>query len=123
MNKERKQSRLKKAKRSMRVRKKLRGSAVKPRLSVVKTNRHIYAQLINDEKGVTIGSASTLSKELNKTEFNKKDKNSAKKIGEAIGAIAKDKNIKEVVFDRGPFKYHGILAELANAVREHGLSF
>lgn len=123
MNHEKKHNQVKKVKRSQRVRKRLRGTAAKPRLCVIKSNKHIYAQLIDDENGVTIGSASTLSKELKNSEFSKKDKSAAKKVGEVIGALAKDKNIKEVVFDRGPFKYHGILAELANSVRDHGVSF
>ncbi len=113
----------KKKKRAQRVRKHLRGSAAKPRLSVVKSNKHIRAQLIDDQKGVTLTSASTLSKSLQGTEFNKKNKASARKIGELIAEAAKKQNIKEVVFDRGPFKYHGILAELAGAARENGLQF
>jgi len=120
MNEEKTKDRVRKQKRAKRVRKKLRGTSAKPRLCVVKTNKHIYAQLIDDSKGVTIGSASTLSKNV---EIKKKNKESAKKLGEAIGAIAKDKKFKELVFDRGPYKYHGILAELANSVREQGISF
>jgi len=123
MNKERIQSRLRKAKRSMRVRKKFHGTATKPRLTVVKTNKHIYAQLIDDDKGITLCSTSTLSKNFKTTEFNKRNKESAKKLGEAIGTMAKDLKVNEVVFDRGPYKYHGILAELANSVREQGLVF
>lgn len=109
--------------RTFRVRKRLHGTGIKPRLNVVKSNSHIQAQLIDDETGTTIGCASTFSKELRETEFNRKNKASARKIGEQIAEIAKSKNIKEVVFDRGPFKYHGILAELANAAREKGLQF
>lgn len=110
-------------KRSLRVRKHLKGSGEKPRLCVVKSNNHIQAQLIDDETGKTIGSAATFAKELRNTEFNRKSKASAKKLGEQIAEIAKSKNIKEVVFDRGPFKYHGILAELADAARANGLQF
>jgi len=109
--------------RTMRVRKKLQGSSLRPRLSVVKSNNHIQAQLIDDEAGVTLGSTSTLSKEFRKTEFNMKNKASAKKLGEKIAEIAREKNIKEVIFDRGRFKYHGILAELADAARGSGLKF
>lgn len=109
--------------RTLRVRKHLKGSAVKPRLCIVKTNKHIQVQIIDDEKGVTLGSASTFSKDFRGTEFAKKNKASARKIGEAIAEIAKTQNIKEVVFDRGPFKYHGILAELADAARQAGLQF
>jgi large subunit ribosomal protein L18 len=110
-------------KRAMRVRKTLRGTANKPRMSVHKSNKHILVQLIDDENGVTLGSASTLSKDLKSTEFARKNKESAKKVGEIIAEIAKKNNIKEVVFDRGPFKYHGILAELAEAARSNGLQF
>jgi large subunit ribosomal protein L18 len=110
-------------KRAWRVRKRLHGTGSKPRLCVVKSNKHIQAQLIDDEAGFTLGTASTFSKEHRGTEFARKNKASARKLGEIIAAIAKEKNIKEVVFDRGPFKYHGILAELADAARSGGLQF
>lgn len=110
-------------KRAMRVRQFMRGTSTKPRLCVVKSNKHIQVQLIDDESGATLGALSTNSKEFRNTEFNRKNKNSAKKIGEQIAELAKSKNIKEVIFDRGPFKYHGILAELANAARNGGLQF
>lgn len=110
-------------KRALRVRKHLRGTSSKPRLCVVKSNCHIQAQLIDDESGQTLGAISTFSKELRKTDFCKKNKASARKIGESIAEIAKSKSIKEVVFDRGASKYHGILAELADAARAGGLQF
>ncbi|CAF23151.1 50S ribosomal protein L18 [Candidatus Protochlamydia amoebophila] len=110
-------------KRAVRVRKHLRGTGLKPRLCVVKSNSHIQAQLIDDETGTTLGGTATFAKEYRNTEFCKKNKASARKLGEQIAEIAKSKNIKEVVFDRGPFKYHGILAELANAARAGGLQF
>lgn len=110
-------------KRAWRVRKKLKGTAEKPRLSVHKSNQHILAQLIDDEKGVVIGMSGTIAKEFRSTPFEKKNKESAKKIGEKIAEIAKANNIKEVIFDRGPFRYHGILAELADAARAGGLKF
>lgn len=109
--------------RALRVRKHLRGTSTKPRLCVVKSNCHIQAQLIDDETGHTLGGAATFSKEFRATEFNKKNKASARKIGEQIAEIAKSKNIKEVVFDRGPSKYHGVLAELAEGARAGGLQF
>ncbi len=108
-------------KRALRVRKHLRGCSEKPRLCVVKSNKHIQVQLIDDEAGVTLGGIGTSSKEFANTEFAKKNKASAKKLGERIAEIAKANNIKQVVFDRGPFKYHGILAELADAARAAGL--
>ncbi|MCB1111369.1 MAG: 50S ribosomal protein L18 [Chlamydiales bacterium] len=113
----------KQKKRAMRNRKRLRGSSVRPRLCVVKSNKHIQAQLIDDENGVTLGAVTTYSKDMKGTEFAKKNKTSAARIGTMIGEIAKEKNIKEVVFDRGHHKYHGILAELADAARAAGLKF
>ena len=110
-------------KRAIRVRKHLRGTGSKPRLCVIKSNNHIQAHLFDDESGFTIGSVSTFSKENRNTEFGKKNKASARKLGETIAEIAKSKNIKEVVFDRGPNKYHGILAVLADAARAGGLKF
>jgi large subunit ribosomal protein L18 len=109
--------------RVMRVRKKLRGTAQRPRMSVVKSNQHLQVQLIDDETGTTLGSTATFAKEFKATEFNKKNKQSAKAMGARIAEIAKGKNISEVIFDRGSHKYHGILAELANAAREAGLKF
>lgn len=110
-------------KRAMRVRKKLRGTSAKPRLCVVKSNKHIQVQLIDDEAGKTLGTAATFAKEYCNTEFSKKNKASAAKLGEKIAEIAKGQNVTEVVFDRGPFKYHGILAALADSARAAGLQF
>lgn len=109
--------------RALRVRKHLRGNAAKPRLCVVKTNAHIHAQLIDDENGITIVSVSTLDKAVKGTGLMRRNKTSAKKLGERLGEIAKEKNVQEVIFDRGFSKYHGVLAELANAARESGLKF
>lgn len=114
---------LRRDRRAKRVRKHLRGTSEKPRLSVIKSNKHIQVQLIDDEKGMTLGHTATFAKEFRETEFAAKNKNSARKLGERIAEIAKEKNIKEVIFDRGPFKYHGILAELAEAARAAGLQF
>lgn len=110
-------------KRSLRVRKHLKGTAAKPRLCVIKSNKHIQVQLIDDSEGKTLGSTATFAKEFRETEFGKKNKAAAKKLGEHIAEIAKKQNINEVIFDRGPFKYHGILAELADAARAAGLKF
>jgi len=109
--------------RTMRVRKKLRGTSDKPRLCVIKSNKHIHVQLIDDEAGRTIGTAATFSKEFQNTEFSKKNKASAAKLGETIAEIAKKNDVTQVVFDRGPFKYHGILAALADSARAAGLQF
>jgi large subunit ribosomal protein L18 len=88
-------------------------------MSVVKTNRHIAVQLIDDEKGHTLAAASTYSKK--KGAKGKRNKESAGALGEAIASQAKGLGISEVIFDRGPFKYHGILAEVAQATRAHGV--
>lgn len=112
-----------KLKRGMRVRRKLRSVCDRPRLSIVKTNCHIHVQLINDENGETLVSSGTNCKEFRNTEFNRKSKASARKLGTHFAELAQKKNIKEVLFDRGPFKYHGILAEFASAAREQGLQF
>ncbi len=106
------------------MRKHLRGTSAKPRLCVVKSNCHIQVQLIDDEAGRTLGGTATFAKEFQALpNLIAKTRASARKLGEQIAEIAKSKNIKEVVFDRGPFKYHGILAELADAARAGGLQF
>ncbi len=111
-----------KIKRALRVRSKLMGTEQRPRMSVIRTNKHIYVQLIDDRKGHTLASASTDAKELRETEFAKKSKPAARVIGEMIAKKAKAMGIDTVVFDRGSFKYHGLLAELADAAREQGLA-
>lgn len=110
-------------KRKMRIRKKLHGTRIKPRLNVMKSNKHIHVQLIDDDQGHTLGAVSTASKEYRTGEFSSKNKANARKIGETIGAIALGMDIKEIIFDRGPYKYHGILAELADGARAAGLKF
>lgn len=106
--------------RIMRVRKKLRGNAERPRLSVSKTNCHIYAQLIDDEQGITIAGFGTLSEGCGSK---KKSKKAAQEIGKQIAELAKNKKIESVIFDRGRYKFHGVVAELANSAREAGLQF
>ena len=114
---------IKKQKRSLRVRSNIHGTKTKPRLCVVKTNKHIQVQLIDDESGVTVASIATNSKELQGTPYVKKNKESAKALGERISQKALTLGIQQVVFDRGPFKFHGILAELAKVCRDKGLQF
>jgi large subunit ribosomal protein L18 len=108
--------------RMLRVRKDVRGTAEKPRLTVFKSNKHICAQLIDDDKGITIASAGTVTKEFKNKKI-AKSKEAAKLVGKQIGDAAKERNINAVVFDRGFNKYHGLLAEVANAARETGLQF
>jgi large subunit ribosomal protein L18 len=113
----------KKLKRAMRVRAKLHGTSARPRLCVNKSNNHISAQFIDDDKHISLGGTATYAKEFRDTEFGKKSKKSARKLGEKLAEIAKQHNIVEVIFDRGAFKFHGVLAELADAARAGGLRF
>jgi large subunit ribosomal protein L18 len=112
----------KRLKRAYRVRQKLKGTAEKPRLTVLKSNRHIAAQLVDDEKGITLVSANTLMKKF-RTKKLARNKETARLIGTELAELAKEKQITTVVFDRGSYKYHGVVAELANAAREAGLQF
>lgn len=114
---------VKRKRRVLRVRKRVRGSSEMPRLSVFKTNKHLSVQLIDDENHITIASVGTTTKENRNTQFAKKSKETAKHIGSKIAELAKGKQIQKVVFDRGRLKFHGIIAELANAAREAGLQF
>ena len=109
--------------RKNRVRKKLRGSADQPRLSVHRTNKHLYCQLIDDEIGKTLASASTRDKDLASQIKNGGNCEAAKIIGQAIAERAKAAGVSRIKFDRGSFMYHGRVAELANAAREAGLEF
>ena len=109
--------------RMLRVRKAVKGTAEKPRLSVFKSNKHICAQLIDDDKGVTIASAGTLSKEFRDIKLGKRSKDAARQVGAKLAEAAKEMNILTAVFDRGFNKYHGLLKEVANAARETGLQF
>jgi large subunit ribosomal protein L18 len=102
-----------------RIRRKLSGTTERPRLNVYRSLNHLYAQVIDDQKGETLASASTLSLKL-KTGGNVA---AAKEIGKAIAEKATGKGIKKVVFDRGGFLYHGRIKALADAAREAGLEF
>ncbi|PKG24565.1 50S ribosomal protein L18 [Niallia nealsonii] len=108
-------------KRHARVRSKLSGTQARPRLNVFRSNKHIYAQLIDDVNGVTIANASTLDKELNLDSASNLD--AAVKIGELVAKRAVEKGVKAVVFDRGGYLYHGRVKALADAARENGLEF
>lgn len=107
--------------RHARVREKVSGTASIPRLNVFKSNQNIFAQLIDDEKAVTLVSASSIDKEL-KLE-NGSNVESATKVGALLAKRAKDKKIKQVVFDRGGYLYHGRVEALADSARENGLEF
>lgn len=110
-------------KRRFRIRKKINGTAARPRLSVYRSSKHIYAQLIDDVAGVTIVSASTVDKEIASAIGNGGNVESAAKVGEAIAKRAVAKGVTEVVFDRGGYLYHGRIKALADAAREAGLQF
>ena len=109
------------AKRHLRVRKKISGTPERPRLSVYRSEKNIYAQIIDDVNAVTLVSASTVDKELKVNAGGNKE--AAKMIGEAVAKRALDKGITEVVFDRGGYVYHGRVQALAEAAREAGLKF
>ncbi|CAM4213249.1 50S ribosomal protein L18 [Lederbergia lenta] len=108
-------------KRHARVRSKLSGTELRPRLNVYRSNKNIYAQLIDDENGVTLANASTLDKELSIESAGNVE--AAQKVGELIAKRAVEKGLKSVVFDRGGYLYHGRVKALAEAAREHGLEF
>lgn len=114
---------IRRKRRALRVRKHVRGEAAKPRLSVFRSNKHIGAQIVDDQMRVTLFGISTLSKEFKGTDNAKKSKGAAREIGKRIGEAAKKMNVEHVVFDRGHYKYHGVIAELADAAREAGLTF
>ena len=108
-------------KRHARVRAKLSGTEARPRLNVFRSNKHIYAQLIDDVKGVTLASASTLDKEITLDSTCNLD--AAVKVGEMVAKRAVEKGVKEVVFDRGGYLYHGRIKALADSARGNGLQF
>jgi large subunit ribosomal protein L18 len=105
-----------------RVRKSLKTSSERPRLTVFRSNKHIYAQIIDDVSQKTLVSASTLSKEL-KTTVTKFDVNAAIAVGKLVGQKAKEAKIAMVAFDRGSYLYHGKIKALADAARGEGLKF
>jgi large subunit ribosomal protein L18 len=111
---------MERARRHARVRRKISGTAERPRLCVYRSNTNLYVQVIDDVAGKTLVSASTLDKEV-KTKYANKE--AAKEVGALIAKRALEKNIKDVVFDRGGYIYHGVVKELAEAARNGGLNF
>ncbi len=109
--------------RSFRVRKRLRGTPDRPRLSVVRSHKHISAQLIDDLAGKTLVAASSLDKKLAGKLKSGGNQDAAQAVGKAIAERAIAAGLKAVCFDRGHYRYHGRVAALANAAREGGLSF
>lgn len=110
-----------KLRRRRHVRNRIVGTAERPRLSVFRSSKHIYVQLIDDLRGLTLGSASTRSKDAG-TAYGG-NKSAAQAIGKRIAEVAKDKGIEKVAFDRGHYRYHGRIKALADAAREGGLQF
>ncbi len=109
------------SRRHFRVRKKVRGTAARPRLAVFRSSKHIYAQIIDDVAGRTVASASTVEPDGAKGSAGTVA--AAKAVGERLGARAKQAGIEAVVFDRGGFKYHGRVAAVADGARSVGLEF
>jgi large subunit ribosomal protein L18 len=109
--------------RKLRIRKKVNGSPARPRLTVFRSAKHIYAQVIDDTTGQTVAHASTLSKDLKGTLDNDNKVDAAKKVGALLAKICKSKKIDRVVFDRNGYLYHGRVSALAQAAREAGLEF
>ena len=105
------------AKNKVRIRRKVKGDAERPRLCIYRSGRHIYAQVVDDDKGITLAAASTLKSGLGS------NRDAAKKIGTDIAKMALGKNIKRVVFDRSGYVYHGRIQALAEGAREGGLNF
>lgn len=108
--------------RKIRIRKKISGTTEKPRLVVYRSNMHIYAQIVNDQEGATLVSASTLSMLKNDSGI-RGNKAGAKKVGEEIARLASEKGISRVVFDRNGYIYHGRIKAVADGAREKGLEF
>jgi large subunit ribosomal protein L18 len=106
--------------RKVRIRKKIRGTARCPRMTIYKSNRNVYLQVIDDKAGYTLVSASTREKDLRNMKITVKD---AGRIGEVIAKRMKDKNISHIVFDRNGYKYHGIVKAIADATRKTGIQF
>ena len=114
---------LQRKRRSWRVRRFIRGTADRPRLSIMRSLKHTYAQVIDDAKGATLASASTTEKALKSKVKYGGNKAAAEAIGQAIAERALAAGIKQVCFDRGSAKYHGRVAALAESARKAGLSF
>jgi large subunit ribosomal protein L18 len=109
--------------RKLRIRKKVTGTPERPRLTVFRSARHIYAQVIDDTSGTTLAHASTLSKDLRGTLEEDNKVAAAKKVGALIAKLCKSKEIAKVAFDRNGYRYHGRVSALAQAAREAGLEF
>lgn len=106
-----------------RIRKKIRGTPGRPRIFVFKSNRYVYLQAVDDEKGAVLATASTLEKEVKDKSKNSKNKEACQHLGEIFAKRLKDVKVEEIVFDRGIYPYHGRIRTLAEAMRKEGLVF
>ncbi len=111
------------ARRKLRIRSKISGSEARPRLSVFRSAKHIYAQVVDDVSGKTLATACTLSRDLKSTLGEDTKSDAARKVGALLAKICLEKKIDKVVFDRNGYLYHGRVKALADAAREAGLSF
>jgi len=109
--------------RKLRIRRRISGTEERPRLSVFRSGRHIYAQVVSDVEGRTLAAASTLSRDLKGTLESDPKADAARKVGALIAKMCLAKNIEKVVFDRNGYLYHGRVKALAEAAREAGLQF
>ncbi len=115
--------RLARIKRKRRVRKKILGTSERPRLSIFRSSKHIYAQIIDDTEGRTLVASSSMEKAFKEMEKHKSKCDAANSVGKMIGQKAKDKGINTVVFDRNGYIYHGRVKALSDGAREAGLEF
>jgi large subunit ribosomal protein L18 len=111
------------AKRAKRIRFKVKKGHDRPRLCVHRSNKNIFAQIIDDSSGTTLCAASTLEKGVRKKAGEAFNKDLAREVGRRIAGKAKEKNVQKVVFDRGPYLFHGKIKALADGAREEGLEF
>ncbi len=109
--------------RKLRIRNKISGASERPRLTVFRSARHIYVQVVDDTAGQTLAAASTLSRDLKGTLEKDNKTEAAKKVGALVAKICLEKKIEKVVFDRNGYLYHGRIKALADAAREAGLHF
>jgi len=110
-------------KRKKAIRRKIKGTMARPRLSVFRSARHIYAQIVDDEQGLTLTATSSLCPELKDKTRGKKKIEAAMLVGERIALLAREKGVQRVVFDRNGFFYHGRVKALSEAARKNGLEF
>lgn len=110
-------------KRARRVRYKICAASTRPRLTVFRSNKNIFAQIVDDRRGVTLVAASTLEKDFRREPGAPFDKAAAREVGKRLAERAKEKAVERVIFDRGPYLYHGKVKALAEGAREGGLDF